>query len=116
MRDQPVTIHRPTFEEDAYGNQVPSGVYTDILARAHRVAPVRARELTQGGRGFGGEQGQQTMIVSAVGAFPPGTDVRETDEVTANGKRYKVIGVFPVPSAMDPSTVRYVRADLEEVT
>lgn len=115
MRSQPVTIHRPAWGQDIYGNQEPTG-YTDIPAQAYRVAPVRAREVRQGIGGFAGDQGQQTLIISAAGAFPPGTDIRETDEVTASGKRYKVTGVFPVPSATDPSVVRYVRADLEAVS
>lgn len=114
MRTHPVTIHRPAWGEDAYGNQVSTG-YTDITVRARRVGPVRAREVRQGVGGAASEQGQQTLIVTAGGHFPAGTDIRETDEVTANGQRYKVIGVLPVPTATNPAVVDYVRTDLEAV-
>jgi hypothetical protein len=111
-----VTIHRPDFEEDAYGNQIPSGDYTDIVVRAYRVDPASAREITRGFSASGGtEQGQQTMITVAVGYFPPGTDIRETDELTANGKRYMVAGVIPIAGRI-PSVVKRIQADLAAIS
>jgi hypothetical protein len=115
MRTLNVTIHRPSYSEDDYGNQEVGG-YTQISSQAYRIAPLSAREIARQVGGLGNDQGQQTLIVSASGAFPPNTDIQETDELTANGKRYKVVGVFPVPSAIDPSVTRYVRADLEAVS
>lgn len=106
----PVTLHRPgPPAEDAHGNEMP-GEPADVPSRAYRVAPVKAREISVG---------QQTTIVTAAGAFPPNmgeSTPRDTDEMTALGKRYRVVGVFPVPKATNPEKVDYVRADLEAVT
>jgi hypothetical protein len=103
VRTQEVIIHRPgPPTTDPYGNEVP-GPTTDIPVRAYRVGPVRALELTEG---------RQTVVTSAAGSFPLGTDIRPTDELTADGKRYRVLGVLPVRGV----TIGHVRADLEAIS
>jgi hypothetical protein len=102
---QTITVHRkgdPTTDYDDYGNPVPNAD-TDITAYAYRVSPSSGREISQG---------QQTQVIVAAGVFPPATPIRAEDELTASGKRYRVVGVFPVPGR-DPETVHHLRADLE---
>jgi hypothetical protein len=105
VRLQPVVIHRkgdPSTDYDDYGNPVPNAD-TDIAAYAYRVSPSSGREISQG---------QQTQVIVAAGVFPPATPIRAQDEMTASGRRYRVVGVFPVPGR-DPNTVHHLRADLE---
>jgi hypothetical protein len=105
VRLQPVVIHRkgdPTLDQDDYGNEIPD-TDTDITAYAYRVSPSSGREIGQG---------QQTQVIVAAGVFPPATPIRAEDELTASGRRYRVVGVFPVPGR-DPNTVHHLRADLE---
>lgn len=112
MRIQQITIHRPgEILMDAAGNirrdpTTDQPLYSeprDMAARAYRVGPVRALEISEG---------RQTVVTSAAGSFPVGTDVRATDELTADGRRYRVLGVMTVRGA----TLAHVRADLEAIT
>lgn len=103
MKLLPLTIHRPTFTEDDYGNQV-AGSYTDIPAKG-RVLPSRSREVNFG---------QQTLIVDATGVLAASTDVRETDELTAGGKRYQVIGRFEVQRVS--GKLSHIHVDLRAVS
>lgn len=80
-----LTIHRyPSEPVPSYGSSRPAP--TDVPARG-RVRPSSGREVTDG---------RQTLRVEAVGVIEPAAEVDETDEITANGKRYRVVGVFPV--------------------
>jgi hypothetical protein len=111
MRLQQLTLHRPGPEvRNEYGDLVP-GPDIDILA-AGRVRPTSSREITSG---------QQTLLVDAVGiiktvAGQKATDanVHETDELTAGGKRYRVVGRFFVES--EGGALDYVRVDLTAVS
>lgn len=115
MKTFSITIHRPTYGEDDYGNpEIVS--YTNITSRAFRVDPVRAREISLSrSSGGGSDQGQQTMIVSVVGYFPPDVDIRETDEITANGKRYQMLGVYPI-AGTNPLVNKLIYADLQAIS
>lgn len=110
MRTYPATIHRdggPLLDEN--GEQVYNGygqpVYTeaaDIAARVYRVRRKSATEM---------DQGRQTLVVSVEAAFKAGTDLRETDEVTIEGTKYSVAGLYYETQALG-----YVHADLEAVS
>lgn len=105
MRTYAATIHRPgpSLTNDR-GAEIP-GPFTDIPVQVYRVAPVRAEEISVG---------RQTILIGARAAFPPGTDVRPTDELTAGYPpvRYAVRAVLPVPCRNMRQT-KYIRADLE---
>jgi hypothetical protein len=108
MRTTSATVHRPgTPTTNERGAEVP-GAFTDVTVPLYRVAPVRAEEISLG---------RQTVLVGARAAFPPGTDVQPTDELTAGFPpvRYRVRGVIPVPCARNPNHTKYVRADLERL-
>ena len=107
MRTYPATIHRPgepTGTYDGYGNPI-YGAPRDIEARCHRVRRKSATELDPNANG------RQTLIVRIEAAFVAGTDLRETDEVSVDGSRYRVQGVYAETQAL-----RYVHADLEGVS
>jgi hypothetical protein len=105
MKEQPITIHRPTYVLDEYGNETGeiSG-YVDIPTTG-RVRPTSAREVTTG---------QQRSLVDAVGVLPPDADLEDTDELSAGGRRYRVLGHFLV-EAMIPR-LRHLRIDLQAVS
>ncbi len=108
MRATTATIHRPgPPTTNDRGAEVP-GQPTDIPVQVYRVAPVRGEEISVG---------RQTILISARAAFPPGTDIRPTDELTVGFPpvRYGVRAVLPVPCARNPSQTKYIRADLERV-
>jgi hypothetical protein len=108
---QQITIHRPGPDiRNEYGELVP-GPEVDVSATG-RVRPTSAREITSG---------QQTLLVDAVGVIKTvdgakATDesVFETDELTAGGKRYRVVGRFFVQS--EGGALDHVRTDLRAVT
>lgn len=104
MKLLPLTIHRPILEEDVYGNTVPTGEHTDIPAKG-RVRPVSSREVTFG---------QQTLVVDGTGVLDKRTDVRETDELTAGGKRYKIVGRFEVEGVS--GKLNHIHVDLQAVS
>ncbi len=104
MRTYPATIHRPgepTGTYDGYGNII-YGAPLDIEARCHRVRRSSSTELVDG---------RQTLVVRIEAAFVAGTDLRETDEVSVDGSRYRVQGVYAETQAL-----RYVHAELEGVS
>ena len=104
MKTQRVTIHRPATALDGYGNKVLTGTYSDHRAEALWVGPVRSTEYTQG---------RQTLVVGARAAFVPGTDVEETDEVTALGQRWRVVGLIRQNNPTNPEKEWHVTCDLE---
>lgn len=108
MFRQSVTIHRPGPPTTNDRGAEVLGPFTDIDAWAYRVAPVRGEEISVG---------RQTVLIEARAAFPPGTDIRPTDELTAGFPpvRYGVRAVLPVPCARNPGRTKYIRADLEKV-
>jgi hypothetical protein len=106
-----VTVHRrgevltdedghPLRDEDDEPLRVPD---EEFEVYAHRVGPRRSYKLVEG---------RQTLVVGAAGVFPPGADLRETDEITANGVRYRIVGLYPV-TGLDPNTSHHLHADLE---
>ena len=101
---QPVTIHVPTETTDYYGNTVPTGDFTDVAATFYAVVPVSSREYTQG---------RQTLTTTVVGYAPPDSAVNERCELSSLGKRYRVVGIVPVPEMDDPSRVDCLKVDLE---
>jgi hypothetical protein len=111
MKQQAITIHRPGPDvRDQYGELQP-GPATNIAATG-RVRPTSSREITSG---------QQTLLVDAVGVIKTvagraATDanVHETDELTAGGKRYRVVGRFFVES--EGGALDHVRVDLTAVS
>lgn len=111
MKFQRITIHRPGPNvRDEYGEMVP-GEPVDIPATG-RVRPTASREITSG---------QQTLLVDAVGvvktvqnAKATDENVKETDELTAGGKRYRVVGRFFVES--EGGALDHVRCDLVSVS
>jgi hypothetical protein len=103
VRQQAITIHKPTFGTDNYGNEAVTG-YTNVAARG-RVRPTSAREVTSEG---------QRMLVDAVGYVEASSNVSETDEVTAGGKRYRVLGVFLVES--ETGYLTHWHCDLQAVS
>jgi hypothetical protein len=102
--EQPVTVHVPTETTDAYGNTNYGPPYTDIPASFYAVVPVSSTEYT-GGR--------QTLTTAVVGYAPADSIVNERCEVSSLGKRYRVIGIVPVPDMDDPSKVDCLKVDLE---
>ena len=104
MRTYEVTIHRPgepTGEHDGYGNPV-YGAPRDIPARCYRVRRRSTAEL---------DEGRQTLVVRVEAALKKGTDIRETDKLTADGVRYAVKGIYAETHALP-----YVHVDLETVS
>jgi hypothetical protein len=105
VKTMTVTIHRPNTATDAYGNTNPTGTYAaDRPVQALWVGRTRSQEYTEG---------RQTMTTSARAAFPPGTDVEETDEMTASGQRYRITGVLRQNRPTDPEREWLVTAELE---
>lgn len=113
MKTSPLIVHRPgPPAEDDYGNQVP-GPPTDIAGKG-LVVPLFLRNVREI------SQGQQTGITNAEGYITEAgdtrganTDVRLTDEITAEGVRYQVVGKFAVRSGSGRLDCAYV--DLKAV-
>lgn len=81
-------------------------------AFCYRVGTSRSREITEG---------RQTLVTTAAATFPPETDIRETDEMSAwvgtrVEKRFRVTGVMPVVSPANPNAISHIHVDLEAVS
>jgi hypothetical protein len=83
MKTIPITVHRPTFSTDDYGNTYPTGSFTNRETRGWMGA-TRAQEITDG---------RQTMTVQTRVGFDGEEDVDEKDEITVNGQRYRITSV-----------------------
>lgn len=103
MRQQAITIHRPTWGTDSHGSSTITG-WTDITTRG-RVRPTSGREVTA--------EGQRT-IVDATGVLAPTEAAEATDELTAGGRRYRVLGAFLVES--ETGTLDHYHLDLQAVS
>lgn len=84
MFGETVTIIRPTFEEDRYGNQVPLWTNaTEIPVREAAYDPGTMAE----------DDSRRTAVIARPTVFlPTGTDVRPTDRVRVRGIDYDAIG------------------------
>lgn len=103
-RLQTVTVHRPTKTTDRYGNEKYGAPWTDVPTDFYVVLPSRSTEIVDGRR---------TVVTTVTGYAPSGTQIDETCEVTASGKRYRVTGIVPLPDIDDPNVVTALRIDLE---
>ena len=83
MRAIPITVHRPNFATDDYGNTYPTGTFTNRETRGW-VGSARAQETTDG---------RQTLTVQTRVGFDGEEDVDEQDEITVNNKRYLITSV-----------------------
>lgn len=109
---QAVTIHRPGEPVRNEHDDLVPGKPKDFRAFAYRVGTSRSREIVDD---------RQTLVTTAAALFPPETDIRETDEVSAwvgtkAEKRFRVTGVMSVASPVNPNAVSHIRADLEAVS
>lgn len=86
------TPQRDANDEPMYGPET-------TITEYGRVRPTSGRELTDG---------RQRSLVDAVGVLGPSSSVSEKDEVTAGGKRYRVLSVFLVESLSGSLTHTHV--------
>jgi hypothetical protein len=103
VKKQTVTRHRPTLTEDSYGNQSATS-WTSTTIQAMWVGSARSSEIIDG---------RQTLVTQKRAAFDPGTDIEETDELTASGHRYRITGVERQNRPTDPDKEWLVTAALE---
>ena len=102
MKTFPATIHRPGEPiRNQYDELVP-GPHTDIPARCYRVRRRDVREVVDG---------VQVLVTRTDAALTKDTDARETDEITLEGIRYKVTGVY-----REQQSLPYVHVELERVS
>lgn len=111
MKTYPATIHRPGEQlVDESGNPrrdpaTDQPLYSkarDTPARCYRVRYTSSVEYTEG---------QQRLITRTEAALKKGADVQETDEITIDGVRYRITGLY-----RESRELPFVKADLEAVT
>ncbi len=106
-----VVIHRATPPEyNEAGEQISAGGETEILTNAWVIRFRDSLEFSEG---------RQNMVTRGTALFPPGSDVRATDEITAykdfSPIRARVVGVFPVICARTRRE-KHLHTDLEAVS
>lgn len=108
MRSYPATIHRPgeqLLDEQGNPRRDPTtdqplyGKDRDIPARCYRVRRCSSVEIVEG---------RQTLITRTEAALTKDADIRETDKITIDGVRYRVVGLYRERRALP-----YVHVDLE---
>lgn len=104
MKLSPVTVHSPVYADDGYGNLYATGEWGTATTKG-RVRPSSGREINRGGT---------RELIEAVGLLDPKAEVSEEDEITAGGKRYRVVGAFKVES--HTGNLDHWRVDLQGVS
>ena len=104
MKYMTITRHRPTISEDNYGNVSYGDPWSNTTVKAMWVGQTRSQEITEG---------RQTLVTGARAMFPPSADIREMDELTAIGDRWRVTGVIRQRDPVNPDKEWHVTVDLE---
>lgn len=81
---QPVTVERPTWTTDAYGNQVRES-FSPVGSLPAAVAPLSPAELTELGR-------QGVEVDLALYCDDPDADIAAHDRITTGGAIYEAVG------------------------
>jgi hypothetical protein len=79
-----ITVHRPTFGADRYGDTATVTAWTDHTVDRCRLAFTGSSDRTDTGR--------DGSFTTATLYAPPGADIAARDEITVRGKRYQIDG------------------------